>query len=122
MPMGKAKRTIKAKALVSDLRSNMTDDELMAKYCVTDTQLRKALGRLVDLGLIGEMELYERSTLSDTTVTRAFVETQKALHDLTNAPPAEIVEEVDPAQVVEVTEVVDVSETGLKKMLETLRS
>lgn len=120
--MGNPKRKIKAKALVSDLRSNMTDDELMAEYGVTETQLRKLLGKLVDLGLMGEMELYERSALSDTMVTRAFVETKKALHDLTNAPPAEIVEEVDPSEVVEVTDVIDVSETGLKKMLETLRS
>ncbi|MDQ7783759.1 MAG: PilZ domain-containing protein [Desulfomonilaceae bacterium] len=54
-------RPISAAALVTDIRSGMTEAELMAKYGISRKYLTKALRRLVSLKAVPHSELYERS-------------------------------------------------------------
>lgn len=70
-PMRAEKRKIKAKPLVNDLRLGLTDNQIMAKYGLNESQYFKVLRRLEEAGLIGEMEMFERSSLSESTVMQA---------------------------------------------------
>ncbi len=70
------KRKIKAKSFVSDLRNGMGDRELMEKYSLSENQLPKVFQKLVDAGALEEMELFMRTSLSDSTMTKAFVDTR----------------------------------------------
>jgi len=74
-----AKRVIKAKQVARDVHSGMGDSELMEKYELTAKQLERTPKKLVELDLITHMQLYERTSLSDTQITKAFVETQRAI-------------------------------------------
>ncbi len=76
------KRTIKAKAIVRDVQAGMGDSLLMKKYQLSAKQLENVLRRLLEADLISHFRLYERTTLSDTQVTRAFVEAQQAIREL----------------------------------------
>jgi hypothetical protein len=76
------KRTLKAKAIVQDVQAGMGDSLLMKKYQLSAKQLETVLRRLVEADLISHLQLYERTTLSDTQVTRAFVEAQQAIREL----------------------------------------
>ncbi len=78
------KRKIKAKPFVSDLRNGMGDRELMEKYSLSENQLRKVFQKLVDHGALDEMELFMRTSLSDNTLTDAFVVTQCAVQESDN--------------------------------------
>jgi hypothetical protein len=69
-----ATRTIKAKELVKDIRSGMTDFDLMEKYKLDPPSLDRLLRHLVDADLVTQGQLEERSQLSDSQITRAFVE------------------------------------------------
>jgi len=76
------KRKIRAKEVVGDVQAGMGDTLLMEKYGLTAKQLEGVLRKLVDLDLITHMQLYERTTLSDTQITKAFVEEKRAITDL----------------------------------------
>ena len=76
------KRTIKAKALARDVHAGMGDSLLMKKYQLSAKELETVLKRLVEADLISHLQLYERTSLSDTQVTRAFVEAQQAIREL----------------------------------------
>ena len=82
--MESQKRKVKAREFVADLRSGMDDDALTAKYSLTRDQFHKLLRMAVDSGLIEREELYSRISHSKTSVTRAFVEMQEAVRELTN--------------------------------------
>jgi len=85
------KRKIKAGPFIRDLRNGMGDGQLMEKYSLSDNQLHKVLKKLVDAGAIDEIVLFMRTSLSDSTVTKAFVEVQRSvqeLHDLQEVTPA----------------------------------
>jgi transcription initiation factor IIE alpha subunit len=69
-----ARRTIKAKELVKDIRLGVTDFGLSEKYGLKQHEFDKVLGYLVDAGLITKDELQERQQLSDSQIIRAFVE------------------------------------------------
>ena len=69
-----AARTIKAKELVKDIRSGMTDFDLMEKYELDPPSLDRLLRHLVDADLVTQSQLEERTQLSDSQITRAFVE------------------------------------------------
>lgn len=58
--------------MATDVRAGLSDEELRQKYDVTAGVLRYLLKRLVHCGLITEMELFERTALSDTDIARAF--------------------------------------------------
>ena len=46
----------------------------MEKYHLNPKQLESVLRKLVDADVITHMQLYERTSLSDSQITRAFVE------------------------------------------------
>jgi len=63
------KRKVSAKALVEDIRSGMSDLELMKKYDLSSERLQTLFKQLLDRGLATEPELYGRS--SDLSITVA---------------------------------------------------
>jgi hypothetical protein len=75
-------RKVKAKDLVKDMRSGMDDNQLMNKYELSEKQLEMVFQKLIDSNFITALELWERSRLSDTQITKAFVEAQKAIDEL----------------------------------------
>ncbi|MEW6348398.1 MAG: hypothetical protein AB1646_05015 [Thermodesulfobacteriota bacterium] len=78
--MGKKK--INAKDLVKDIRAGLDDDDLMLQYDLTPQELERVFGKLVEADFITVVELHERAKLSDTQVTKAFVEAQRAIDEL----------------------------------------
>lgn len=76
------KRRVKAKHLVSDIEKGISDDAIMNKYNLTPRQLEYLLQRLVETGAIQEMKLWERTSLSSTQVTKAFVDVQRSISEL----------------------------------------
>lgn len=69
-----ATRKISARQIRGDIRLGLNDIELMNKYDLTSKQLEEILRQLVEVGVITHMELYERTRLSDTQITKAFVD------------------------------------------------
>jgi hypothetical protein len=80
--MSNGKRKLKAAPFIRDLRDGVGDEQLMEKYSLSPSQLEKAFRKLVDAGAIAEMELFMRSSISDSTVTKAFIESQRAISEL----------------------------------------
>ncbi|AFM27467.1 ankyrin repeat domain-containing protein [Desulfomonile tiedjei] len=68
------KLKISARSIVDDIRSGMTDLELEQKYGLSSDALQYILRRLCEADVITQLELYERTTLSDSDMHRAFEE------------------------------------------------
>lgn len=66
------KRVIHTGEIIRDIRSGMSDTDLGQKYRVTPKGLQFILTRLSELGLVSDLELYERTSLSESDVSRAF--------------------------------------------------
>lgn len=77
-----AKRTINAKSVARDIHTGMNDSLLMEKYQLTPKQLEAVLRKLLDSDLITHMQLYERTQISETQITKAFVESRAAIEEL----------------------------------------
>jgi len=75
-------RKINAKDVAQDVHGGMGDTLLMEKYHLNSKQLESVLRKLVEADLITHMQLYERTSLSDSQITRAFVEAEKAVAEL----------------------------------------
>jgi len=75
-------RRIKAKEVAADVHTGMGDSILMEKYQLNAKELEAVLKKLVDTGLIDHMQLYERTSLSDTQITKAFVDSETANGDM----------------------------------------
>jgi hypothetical protein len=73
-----AKRTVNGKAIAADVVGGMGDAWLMERYRLTPNQLEQILRKLLDANLITDMQLYERTTLSDSMITKAFVDKSAA--------------------------------------------
>jgi hypothetical protein len=114
------KRKIKAKPLVRDLRNEMGDRELMEKYTLSESQLHKVLQKLVDAGAIDEMELFMRTSLSDSIITKVFVETQCAVHELDNLEEVTALRDLEPPSEVSITEKVNTTSNIFGRMLSRL--
>ena len=114
------KRKIKAKPLVRDLRNEMGDRELMEKYTLSESQLHKVLQKLVDAGAIDEMELFMRTSLSDSIITKVFVETQCAVHELDNLEEVTALRDLEPPSEVSITEKVNTTSNIFGRMLSKL--
>jgi hypothetical protein len=71
------KRTIKAKEFIRDIRSGMTDPELIEKYELTFNEFERLLRYLLDVGLITEEQLEQSQQLSKSQVIRAFVDSNE---------------------------------------------
>jgi hypothetical protein len=79
---GVEQRKIIAKDLVKDLEAGDDDTALMMKYGLTAKELVFVLRKLVDSGLVTRVQLHERAGLTDSQITRAFVDTQDAIEEL----------------------------------------
>jgi len=75
-------RKVKATDVARDVQGGMGDTLLMEKYHFNSKQLESVLRKLVDADLITHMQLYERTSLSDSQVTRAFVDSHAAIKEL----------------------------------------
>jgi hypothetical protein len=79
---------IKGRDILNDLRSGMTDQELMEKYEMSSQALGSACDQLCSSGLISEKELLSRSTEKDEgdTVTsrlpRDYLVVQAPIYDV----------------------------------------
>ena len=71
-------RTITASDFVQDFRAGIDDLTLMRRYGLTEAQLENVMSELSHRCLITDTQVEERAALSDTRITRAFVETKKA--------------------------------------------
>jgi len=65
-----------------DVHAGIGDTLLMKKYQLSAKQLEGVLRKLVDADLISHLQLYERTSLSDTQITKAYVEAQRAVMEL----------------------------------------
>ncbi|MCA1961789.1 MAG: PilZ domain-containing protein [Desulfomonile sp.] len=102
------KRTIKAKDIVTDIRSGMTDSELMDKYQLSAKGLESLFKKILDAKIMTVSEIYGRISLRDDTV---------GLENLRLTPRnylAFSVPILDAANVENEGAVVDISESGLQ--------
>ncbi len=76
------RRTIRASDLIEDITSGMTDPMLMDKYQLTPKQLQFMLRKLVEAGKITETQLLERTSVTSTSITKAFVDVYQSLREL----------------------------------------
>ena len=120
--MTTSKRKIKAKPFVRDLRNGMGDRELMEKYTLSENQLHKVLHKLVDAGAIDEMELFMRTSLSDSTITRAFVDTQCAMEEMGNLEETTPLRDLETPSDISITEKVNTTSNVFSRMLSKLAS
>jgi len=66
------KRSIKAREIIRDVRSGLTETELMKKYRLSSGRLKSVLERLVEAKILEESELQSRIVLAqESTGTRA---------------------------------------------------
>ncbi len=106
--MSSPKRRIKAEPFIRDLRNGVGDERLMEKHSLSPNQLMKVFRKLVDVGAIAEMEFLMRTSISDSIITKAFVDTQQVGQDLEAPSHIEVTEQVtqnleSPSQI-EITE------------------
>ena len=120
--MTTSKRKIKAKPFVRDLRDGMGDKELMEKYTLSESQLHKVLHKLVDAGAIDEMELFMRTYLSDSFMTRAFVDAQCATDKMGHTKETTSLQDAETPSDVSITEKVDTTSSVFRRMLAKLGS
>ncbi len=78
----KPKRTVRAADVAADVIQGVRDPELMSKYRLTSRQLEVLLGKLVAKGLLTRAQMDQRTDLTDTAVTKAFVETNRSIAEL----------------------------------------
>lgn len=64
-----AKKTIGAKAILADLKDGLTDEELMSKYGIAETDLRKVFKKLVKAGLMSAGDMKWRPLFWNDTTT-----------------------------------------------------
>ena len=118
--MTTSKRKIKAKPFVRDLRTGMGDRELMQKYTISESQLHKVFQKLVDAGTIDEMELFMRTSLSDSTITKAFVDTQCAMEEMGYTEETRPLPDLETPSNISITEKVSTTSSVFSRMLSKL--
>jgi hypothetical protein len=114
------KRKLKAKPFVRDLRNGMGDRELMDKHSLSENQLHKLLHKLVDAGAIDEMELFMRTSLSDSTISRAFVGTQCAMEEMGYTEETGPLPDLETPSNISITEKVNITSNVFRRMLSKL--
>lgn len=73
--MSAQKRKIKAKPFVRDVRLGLGEEDLTRKYGLSRVQLYGVFQKLVNAGALDAMELYMRTSLSDTGIITFVAET-----------------------------------------------
>jgi len=82
LPARTARRTIKAADLIKDVRAGLDDNRLTQKYGLDEKQLELLFQKLVDSGRLTVEELYNRTSISNTAITKAFCDVYDALREL----------------------------------------
>lgn len=67
-----AKKKIKAKELLNDIRAGMDDESLMHKYGLSAKGILQAMNRLIWEGLMSPCELSERKSVAKTVYMPIF--------------------------------------------------
>jgi hypothetical protein len=73
--MSAQKRRIKAELFVRDLRLGLGEEDLMRKYDLSRVQLYGVFQKLVNTGTVDAMEVYMRTSLTDTGIITFVAET-----------------------------------------------
>jgi hypothetical protein len=105
---------------VSDLRNGMGGRELMEKYTLSESQLHKVLHKLVDAGTIDEMELFMRTSLDDSTITKAFAGIQRPVQELHNLTEVTSRHDLETSSEISITEEVSATSNVFSRMLSKL--
>ncbi len=71
-----------ANDVARDVQGGMGDAHMMEKYQLNPKQLDSVLRKLFEADLITHMQLYERTSVSDSQITRAFIEAERAVEEL----------------------------------------
>ena len=74
--------TINAEAVARHVHADIGDTLLMKKYQLSAKQLESVMRRLVEADRISGFKRHERTSLSDSWITRAFVEVHQAIREL----------------------------------------
>jgi len=80
--MKKPKLMISAKDVLDDLRSGLDDEGFMRKYGLSYRQLQNLFRKMIKAGLVTPMELAERLCVTQSQVTEALKQVNKALEEL----------------------------------------
>ena len=75
-------KIIKAAEFIRDFRSGMGDHALMAKYELTQGQLDRLFDELSRRNLISDSQVEDRLDITDSQITRAFVEAKEGSEEL----------------------------------------
>ena len=83
-----APRKIQASQLLKDIQSGLSDIEIMERYDVNSKQLSYLFQKMVEAGLVTNKQLEQRTSLAETSVTKAFVDVQQSIEELDDDPAA----------------------------------
>ncbi len=97
-----SKRSIKAKDIVSDIRSGMTDSELMTKYKLSVKGLQSIFQKLEEKKVMRPSELYGRQNLEADTVNleqfraelREYLSVPLAIYEVQNPQTRGVVSDI----------------------------
>ena len=67
---------------IKDFRAGVDDSTLMSRYSLTEVQLERVMMELTNCGLITDTQLEDRAALSDTLITKSFIESSKDLKEV----------------------------------------
>lgn len=73
------KRKISAKRIIEDMRAGLNDEDLIEKYRLKPRTLQYIFRKMVQAGLMTDLEFYERSRLTESDVFRAFADESDGL-------------------------------------------
>lgn len=82
VPRSEPTRKIRASDLVKDITCGMSDPALLAKYRLQPNQLEFMLRKLAEAGRVTETQLVERTRITSTSITKAFVDVYQSLREL----------------------------------------
>jgi uncharacterized protein (DUF433 family) len=67
---------------VADILTGMSDLELLAKHSLNPRQLQFVFQRLLDMSYVTVPELQDRAQITDTSITKSFIELYQSLKEL----------------------------------------
>jgi hypothetical protein len=67
---------------VADILTGMSDLELLGKYSLNPKQLQFVFQRLLDMSSVTVAELQDRAQITDTSITKSFIEVYQSLKEL----------------------------------------
>lgn len=80
--MPKPTLQISAREVLEDLRTGMDDAGLMVKYHLSYRQLQRLFRKLILAEFISPLELAQRLCVTESQVTEAFVDMERAMAEL----------------------------------------